>query len=870
MGAQLRDTEIMLASAERLAGLGSWVWDIRRDRLTWSEGAYRVLGMHPASFGGTLEGFLERMHPEDREPLRSVVRSALAGQRQFGYCYRLVGEDGRERLIQGDGEVQCDDRGGAVRLVGTVVDITQRESERRAVDESEQRFRSLLALSSDWYWQQDADLRFAEFHPKAARHDAVLGLRRWEVPDFTPVNTTWDEHRKLLAARLPFRDLEVRQCLGRAVRYVSVSGEPFHDADGVFLGYRGTARDITERVAAEERLRQLNASLRMAMRLGRSGVWWADVPQRSVSWWDGGRVIFALDGSATATVDQVLQRVDPCYRGTLDAALEQCIGQGEPFDVEVPLLAGINPGIWVRLIGEAQRDAGGEVRCVQGTLQDVTERRLAAERARELGTRLAATLDGVSDAFLTLNRDGVFTYLNQEAERLLQRGRGELLGRSLWREFPGVEGSCLERELRRALAERETVEFEDFFEPLQVWLKVKAYASPQGLAVYFRDITDSHSVHQALTDSQEELRHLFENAIDGVLCTGSDDRVVRANPAVCAMLGRTDQELRGSPFTALLQPGETGLPALWEQRGMTGRTSGRLGLVRGDGSPLPVELSSAEYTAADGSVRAFVVLRDISQRLRAEQDILQLNAELGERVRRRTEELEGANAELKALAHSLAHDLQSPVAAIEGFSELLQGALPQPLPERAAHYLDRIRSGARKTSEYAQGLLALARVTQAPLWPRRVDLGELATDLLMQLAERDRERSVEWTVQEDQVVQGDPTLLRILLDNLLGNAWKFTRDRSPARIAFGGAPGDDHQFVFHVRDNGSGFDMAHAHRLFGNFQRLHTQEEFPGTGLGLATVQRIVARHGGRAWADSVEGEGATFYFTLPPGPSEK
>jgi light-regulated signal transduction histidine kinase (bacteriophytochrome) len=213
------------------------------------------------------------------------------------------------------------------------------------------------------------------------------------------------------------------------------------------------------------------------------------------------------------------------------------------------------------------------------------------------------------------------------------------------------------------------------------------------------------------------------------------------------------------------------------------------------------------------------------------------------------------------------------VAAIDAFSELLQDALPQPLPERGAHYLGRIRMAARKTAEYAQGLLALARVSQAPLSLQEVDLSAIAADLLTQMAERDGGRQVQWQVQGGMVVRGDATLLRIALDNLLGNAWKFTCDGAPARIEVACDTDAEGRKTYRVRDNGAGFDMAYAHKLFGNFQRLHTPQEFPGTGVGLANVHRIVARHGGRVWAEAVEGEGACFYFTLaaaPVGPSEK
>lgn len=874
MRAGLREMAAMLTSAQRLAGLGSWAWNVQEDRFTWSEETFRVLGLPIDGFDGSLEGFLAHVHPDDHAALREVVASAAPSAPQFRYRYRLRPPCGGERLIEGTGEAHFDEEGRALHMVGTVQDITQRERDRLALDDRERRFRRLTALTSDWYWQQDTELRFTEIaggsHPVLERSQAIIGLRAWEIPGVTLLNTTWEEHLARLARREAFRDLQLWRRDGNVDFCVAISGEPFHDANGRFQGYRGTGTDITERKAAEQRLAELNSSLRMAMRLSRSGVWAIDAADASLTWWSGGRVLYALDGSPATTFDQLLDRVESEQRSGLATAVRRCLEHGESFDLEVHLVEGINPAMWARLIGEPSRDPEHRIRRVQGTVQDVTERRLAAERARELGSRLAATLDTASGAFVTVNCDWVITYLNQDAERLLQCPRTDLFGRNLWEQYPELCGTPFERQFRRALAEGETAEFDEYFEPRRMWLRVRACPSPQGLAIYLRDVTDSHSVQQALSDSQEQLRNLFENTIDGVLYTGGRDEIVRVNPAACAVLGCPPAQLRGRPFAALVQGGEAVLSDLWGQRSVSGRTSGQLTLLRADGSTVPVEVSSAEYTSADGSLRAFVVFRDISRRVRAEEALRQLNAELGERVQQRTAELEAANAELKAFAHSLAHDLRSPAAAIHGFSEMLEGVLPKPLPDRATHYLSRIRAAALKTTDYAQGLLGLAQVSQATLHPGRVDLGAMAADVLTQLAEQEPQRAVEWEVQEGLVATGDATLLRMLLENLLGNAWKFTRDSAPAHIVFTASCGVDGATVYRVQDNGAGFDMAYAHRLFGHFQRLHTQDEFPGTGVGLANVQRVAMRHGGRAWAESAPGEGATFYFTLAPAPREK
>jgi PAS domain S-box-containing protein len=491
------------------------------------------------------------------------------------------------------------------------------------------------------------------------------------------------------------------------------------------------------------------------------------------------------------------------------------------------------------------------------------------EQARDLSAKLAETLDGVSDCFLTVDPQWVITYMNPQAEQLLRRSRGELVGKDLWQSFPQLLGTPFEQAYRRAATDNVTIDFEEFFEPSWAWLQVRVYASPQGLAICFRDATDSHKVQEALTSSREQLRQLFENSMDAVLYTGADGRVIRANPAACTILGRSADQIHDCRFPDFLDPEEAGLPALWEQRAMTGRTSGQLLLKRGDGTVFPAEISSAEYTSRDDTTHAFIVFRDISRRVEAQRQVLQLNAELGERVRQRTAELEAANQELKAFARALAHDLRAPAAAIEAFSDLLEHSVSDALAERPAHYLRRIRAGARKITDYTDGLLSLARISQVPLLVQEVNLSVIARDVLVQLKEREPHRDVAWSVEDGLVALGDANLLRIVLDNLLGNSWKFT-SRTPAACIEFYADVRGGVITYHVKDNGAGFDAAYAHKLFTNFGRLHGQEEFPGTGIGLTSVHRIVTRHGGAISAEGREGAGACFSFTLRSAPVDE
>lgn len=247
----------------------------------------------------------------------------------------------------------------------------------------------------------------------------------------------------------------------------------------------------------------------------------------------------------------------------------------------------------------------------------------------------------------------------------------------------------------------------------------------------------------------------------------------------------------------------------------------------------------------------------------AHAETLRLNAELEDRVRRRTSQLEEANRELETFSYSASHDLRSPLQVIGSFSTLLEKSLADKLDERQQHYVQRIQFNVRRMSELIDALLQLAHVSRTSLQRSSVDLGNVARATLEECRERDPQREVRVSVATGMKGHADLALIRQVMDNLVGNAWKFTSKTPNARIAVGWRQPTGGPHVYYVHDNGAGFDMNHAKNLFGAFQRLHTPTEFPGTGIGLATVHRIIARHEGKIWARSVPGRGTTFYFTL-------
>jgi PAS domain S-box-containing protein len=282
---------------------------------------------------------------------------------------------------------------------------------------------------------------------------------------------------------------------------------------------------------------------------------------------------------------------------------------------------------------------------------------------------------------------------------------------------------------------------------------------------------------------------------------------------------------------------------------------------RKDGSLYPVEVS-LQFSGRENPPVFVAIAQDISERQRAENEIIKLNEELEHRVVERTEQLEAVNRELESFSYSVSHDLRAPLRSMDGFSQALIEDYDERLDDRGKNYLMRIRTASQRMGQLIDDLLNLSRLTRSEVHRLQVDLSAMACEITSDLKHTAPERKAEFTIESNMKSIADHRLIRVALENLLGNAWKFTEKNEYSKIEFGSVHQGSEQ-VFFIRDNGAGFDMAYADKLFGAFQRLHSATEFQGTGIGLATVQRVIHRHGGRIWAEGVVGEGATFYFTL-------
>ena len=676
------------------------------------------------------------------------------------------------------------------RLVFAIIrDVTEREEVKKALRESEERYRSLVQNTSDIITILEADGTVRYISPAVERVIGYKPEERVGINAFGSVHP--DDRERALATfaevlkkpglhpplefRVPHKD--------GSWRYLEHVVNNLLD-DPAMGGVVVNSRDITERKRAETEIRHLNENLET-------------------------RVV-----ERTIQLESALAELEQRERGLLESERQ------------------------LRQLFENSADALF-VHDEQGRFVDCN-------------AQACQTLGYTREELLELSVADLATRLISEEER--QAKKGETLWERAMRGEPGRMVGFEENELRR----KDGTTF-----PVEVGVGAIEYQGRRLIFASARDTTERKRAEAALKESEERYRAVVEQAAEGILLVEVDTkRVLETNAAYQGLLGYSTEEILRLSLHELVPYSKEDMDCYVGRVLESGSyVSGERRHLRKDGSLVDVEVS-ANVVSYGGREVICMVVRDTTERKRAEEELRRLNEELEGRVRWRTAQLEAFNNELEAFSYSVSHDLRAPLRAIDGFSQILLEDYEDKLDEEGRLYLRRTKNASQRMGHLIDDLLNLSRMTRREIRRESVDLSALVKAVVEDFRGTQPEHEMDVVVEEGLVAYGDESLLRVVLENLLGNAWKFSRDQPCPRIEFGILEHEDTP-TFFVRDNGVGFDMAYADKMFGAFQRLHSTGEFEGTGIGLATVQRIIHRHGGQVWAEGKIGNGATFFFTL-------
>jgi PAS domain S-box-containing protein len=787
----------------------------------------------------------------------------------------------------------------------------------QALSSQSARLNTLLNTIPDLIWLKDANGVYLACNP---RFEALYGARAADIVgktdhDFVSADLAdffREKDQTAIAVGGPSVNEEtITFARDGHSELVETIKTPMFAADGSVLGVLGIARDITGHKQAEEHVRKLNRlygmlssinaaivrlrderdlfdeACRIAVEVGGFRMAWVGMADPA----SGEVAPAARAGKEDGYLKQVHISLsdDERGRGPTSMALKQgqhvvcddiakdprlapwreaALARGYRSSIGLPIrVAGAVAGVFTlyadkpHFFDEAELDLLDEMATDIGFALDFIE----ADRSREtLIHRMRDLLESMSDGFVSLDGAWRYLYVNRKAGEVFGRAPAELLGKNIWSDFPEEVRPSFQDACEQAMNGGELMRLENFYPSWNLWIEHRIYPTEEGISIFFTDVSKRKLAEQAVRDSEARYKGLLEMApFPAVITRVQDGILVYGNRRAEVQYGLKCDEGIGLPASRFYQsPAER--DRFLEQMRQDGRVDDlEVPMLTMNGQPFWA-LVSASIVDFDNEPAIFAAINDITERKRLEIEIRQLNAELEERVRQRTAELATANKELETFTYSVSHDLKAPLRGIDGYSRLLLEDHLAQLDEEGQLFLNNVRHGVDQMSELIEDLLAYSRMERRSLNGQTLDLSSAVERIL---DERRADIQARGMVV-DVAVQGltgraDPDGLAMVLRNLVDNALKFTRDSRPPKLTICGKALEK-STTLEIKDNGLGFDMRFHDRIFEIFQRLQRAEDYPGTGVGLAIVRKAMQRMGGRVWAESVPGQGATFYLELP------
>jgi PAS domain S-box-containing protein len=481
---------------------------------------------------------------------------------------------------------------------------------------------------------------------------------------------------------------------------------------------------------------------------------------------------------------------------------------------------------------------------------------------------LETVLNRIDDAVVSIDNEWRYTFLNDAALMTHPQGKEKILGKFLLEVHPELKGTIFWHKYQEAMRTKNVVEVESYYPPMSRWFSVKVYPSIDGLTIFYRDVTETKKSEQELSQTLKEIND-YKFALDEASIVAITDQkgiIKHANANFCKISKYTTEELIGQDHR-IINSGyhsKEFIKNLWTTIANGKIWKGELKNKAKDGTIYWVDTTIVPFLDEKGKPYQYVAIRaDITERKQAEERIIDLNVDLEKKVKERTQQLKKSNEELEAFSYSVSHDLRAPLRGIIGFASILEEDYGNVLDDEGKRITDVIKSNTMKMGRLIDDLLAFSRMGRQDILKTNIDTHKMVTEVIDELEPKEKLKQIHWKIHPLPMAKGDINTLRQVWINFISNAIKYSgnKEKQCIEIGFG-----DHgaELVFYVKDNGVGFDEHYKNKLFKVFQRLHSAEEFEGTGVGLALVEKIISKHGGRVWAEGKNNEGACFYFSLP------
>lgn len=814
----------------------------------------------------------QMIHPDDLPGMQTSVLESAHTLQPWSWSWRIQTPSGCQKWLEAIGRPE-QQANGEVIWDTVILDVTDRKQSEVALAASKQRYKDLLENSPDIIERFDLHLRHLYVSPvltalTGIETEVFLGKTCREMGMDETMTATWEAAATRLLATGEKQTIEFLTPTLKGVRSFEMVIAPEWE-DQKIQSILCISRDITDRKQAETQLRNLAVRLELAVQSAKMGIWDWDIGSDRLTWDDRLYELYGVQSTGfSGAYEAWVACIHPddlpmCLAYTQHILVQETT---DPLEFRVVRPDGIIRYIESRAI--VQRDEQGQPLRMIGVNIDISERKAAETELRQQKELLQSVFDHLPVMLGVYSAQGDILLINDELERVIGWSKEDYRTVDVLRAcYPNP--TDYDQVLAHIMTANST--WKDFKTQVRdgriletSWAQIRL-SDGRSIGIG-QDITERKKAEEARLQA-EKLRlelNLLERILDRVLAgywdTDFSNHTNYWSPGLKRMFGYAEDELPDdfSNWQKLLFAED--LPGVLEcfehhiqSRGQQPYYN-EVRYQHKDGSTVWV-LCAGEVIEWDDQGQPLRMVGchvDITKLKQAEAQLLQTTAQL-----------EVSNRELEAFAYSVSHDLRAPLRAIDGFSKALLEDYGDRVDAEGKDYFDRIRHNVQRMGLLIDDLLRLSRVSRCGMQQTTVNLSHLVQEQAAELQALDPDRQVEFVIAPDAIVTADPTLMRVVITNLLANAWKFTSQQDTARIEFGIIKEND-SCIYFVHDDGAGFDMTYAAKLFGVFQRLHNTHEFPGTGIGLATVQRAVHRHGGQVWAKGVVGQGATIYFTVP------